>query len=122
MLANTQALFETCEHVLAREGLHSARVQVPNATTNLVLPFRTELESVEAGCDGFEQVCALARWKLKRVLENSLRFSHADNLADCVGGRQYPAHIDGQRRFDAWNPADARIREASDVNVRARRR
>ena len=76
MLAGTQTLLESGEDFLTGYRLDATRIDVVDAALDLFFPFLTEIEAVQAGRNGFDQISALARWQLERGFEDSVRFSH----------------------------------------------
>ena len=76
MLAGTQTLFESREDFFARNRLYATSVYIVDAATNLVFPFLTEVEPVQASSDGFEQISAFTRRELEGCLEDLVGFSH----------------------------------------------
>jgi hypothetical protein len=76
LLAGTQTLFESGKDFLTGDRLDATRVDVVDATLNLFFPLLTEIEAVQTGRDGFDQISALARWQLKGGFEDSVRFGH----------------------------------------------
>ena len=65
MLTGTQTLFESGEDFVTGDWLDATSVDIVDAALDLFFPLLTEIEAVQTGCDGFDQISALARWQLK---------------------------------------------------------
>jgi hypothetical protein len=74
--AGTQTLFESGEDFLTGDRLDATRVDIVDATLDLLFPLLTEIEAVQTSGDGFDQIRSLARWQLKGGFEDSVRLGH----------------------------------------------